>query len=140
MNRQPLIIAVLVGLLGGATFQALTAAQADGCGIGAAGQLRTTLYFGTSRPTGAVSELEWQIFVRDEVTTRFPDGLTVWDAHGQWKAPSGDIAQERSKVLLIVHPDTTKARGSITDVIGRYRKVFEQQSVLWETSKVCVSM
>lgn len=140
MNRQPLILALLVGILGGGTFQALTSAQADGCGIGAAGQLRTTLYFGTSRPTGAVSELEWQIFVRDEVTTRFPDGLTVWDAHGQWKAPKGNIEQERSKVLLIVHPDSQKARASVMDVIERYRKVFEQQSVLWETSKVCVTM
>ena len=61
----------------------------------AAAQLRTTLYFGTTRPTGAVSELEWQMFLRDEVTQRFPDGLTVWDAQGQWKAPKGTIDQER---------------------------------------------
>ena len=38
-------------------------------------QLRTTLYFGLARPKGSVSELEWQIFLRDEVTGRFPEGL-----------------------------------------------------------------
>jgi hypothetical protein len=31
-------------------------------------QIRTTLYFGLSRPKGSISELEWQIFLRDEVT------------------------------------------------------------------------
>lgn len=78
--------------------------------------------------------------MRDEVTTRFPEGLTVWDAHGQWKGPGGETAQERSKVLLIVHADSDKARGSAQDVITRYRKAFDQQSVLWETAQVRVAM
>ena len=45
------------------------------CGTSAA-QLRTTLYFGLARPKGSVTELEWQIFLRDQVTSRFPEGLT----------------------------------------------------------------
>ncbi|PYR81391.1 MAG: hypothetical protein DMF87_05460 [Acidobacteria bacterium] len=28
------------------------------------------------------SELEWQLFLRDEVKSRFPEGLIVWDAEG----------------------------------------------------------
>src|SRR5918993_5826829 len=76
------------------------------CGATSAPQLRTTLYFGLARPKGAVTELEWQIFLRDEVTKRFPEGLTVWEAQGQWRTPAGTIDQERSKVLLLVHPDT----------------------------------
>ena len=59
------------------------------CGAPAAAQLRTTLYFGLSRPNGSVSELEWQIFLRDEVTKRFPEGFTVWEAQGQWRTPAG---------------------------------------------------
>src|SRR5215203_4826270 len=78
------------------------------CGTSAP-QLRTTLYFGLARPKGSVSELEWQVFLRDEVTRRFPDGLTVWEADGQWRTPGGTIDHERSKVLLLVHPDTTQA-------------------------------
>src|SRR6185295_13718600 len=103
--------------------------------VGLAAQVRTTLYFGSARPKGSVSELEWQLFLRDEVTTRFPEGLTVWDAEGQWRAPKGTIEHERSKVLLLVHPDTGPARQSVQDVIDRYRKAFDQQSVLWETSR-----
>ena len=109
------------------------------CGASTAAQVRTTLYFGSARPKGSVSELEWQIFLRDEVTSRFPDGLTVWDAEGQWRAPQGALEHERTKVLLLVHPDTPAARESVQAVIDHYRKAFDQQSVLWETSRVCVA-
>jgi hypothetical protein len=108
------------------------------CGS-ASSQVRTTLYFGLQRPDGSVSELEWQIFLRDEVTSRFPDGLTVWEAEGQWKSANGVISHERSKVLLLVHPDTRAARESVQQVIDRYRKGFDQQSVLWESARVCAA-
>jgi hypothetical protein len=107
------------------------------CGTPAAMQVRTTLYFGLARPKGAVTELEWQLFLRDEVTKRFPDGLTVWEAEGQWRTPAGSIDHEQSKVLLLVHADTAAARQSVLDVIEAYRKTFEQQSVLWESARVC---
>jgi hypothetical protein len=51
-----------------------------------------------------VSELEWQIFLRDEVTRRFPEGLTASEAEGQWRTPAGSIDHEQSKVRLLVHP------------------------------------
>lgn len=102
-------------------------------------QLRTTLYFGLARPKGSVSELEWQMFLRDEVTSRFPEGLTVWDADGQWRNAGGTIDHENSKVLLLVHPDSTVARAAVQSVIERYRRTFEQESVLWETARVCVA-
>jgi Protein of unknown function (DUF3574) len=107
------------------------------CGTSAAPQVRTTLYFGLARPKGAVTELEWQLFLRDEVTSRFPAGLTVWEAEGQWRTPAGGIDHEQSKVLLLVHPDTAEARQSVVAVIEAYRKTFEQQSVLWESARVC---
>lgn len=132
---------ILLGAAGGYAFseQRQAPAVADTvCGSATQSQVRTTLYFGMSRPTGAVSELEWQLFLRDEVTPRFPDGLTVWDAQGQWKGKNG-IEQERSKVLLLVHPDAASARTSLLELIERYRKKFDQESVLWETARVCVA-
>jgi len=109
------------------------------CGAASISQVRTTLYFGLARPKGAVTKLEWQIFLRDEVTKRFPEGLTVWDAEGQWRSPTASIDHEQSKVLLLVHPDTAAARQSVLAVIETYRKTFEQQSVLWENARVCVA-
>lgn len=142
-----IIVAGVVGTIGGAAAgsaiqpAAVTpqAASPSVCGNSSSAQVRTTLYFSTTRPTGAVSELEWQLFLRDEVTTRFPDGLTVWDAEGQWKNPSGRIAHDTSKILLVVHPDTAKARTSVQELIETYRKLFEQESVMRETAIVCVS-
>ena len=109
------------------------------CGASATAQLRTTLYFGLARPKGSVSELEWQVFLRDEVTARFPDGLTVWDANGQWRRSDGQVDHEGSKVLLLVHPDTAAASASVQAVIARYRQKFDQESVLWETARVCIA-
>lgn len=120
---------------------AAPATAANGqCGAASAAQLRTTLYFGLARPKGSVSELEWQLFLRDEVTARFPEGLTVWEANGQWRHPgNGQIEHEGSKVLLLVHPDTAAARSAVQAVIAQYRQKFEQESVLWETANVCVA-
>ena len=127
-----------MGLLAGSTWQTHAAQTRNdpACGAASTPQVRTTLYFGTSRPKGSVSELEWQLFLRDEVTPRFPAGLTVWDAHGQWQS-QGAIGHERTKVLLLVHADAPAARESVQAVINRYRKAFDQESVLWETARVC---
>jgi len=132
-----------VGCLAGARVPPAVGAQgstvAMDCGTTSAAQVRTTLYFGLARPKGSVSELEWQIFLRDEVTKRFPEGLTVWEAEGQWRSPAGTIDHEQSKVLLLVHPDAPAARQSVQAVIEAYRKTFEQESVLWESARVCVA-
>jgi Protein of unknown function (DUF3574) len=109
------------------------------CGAASNSQLRTTLYFGLARPKGSVSELEWQMFLHDEVTARFPAGLTVWEAAGQWRGADGVVDHEHSKVLLLVHPDTAAARDAVQMVAARYRKMFDQQSVLWESAEVCAA-
>jgi hypothetical protein len=131
------------GLAAGGRLQSPVGAQGFAvvmdCGASSAPQVRTTLYFGLARPKGSVTELEWQLFLRDEVTKRFPDGLTVWEAEGQWRTPAGSIDHEQSKVLLLVHPDTAAARQAVQAVIEAYRKTFEQQSVLWENARVCVA-
>lgn len=142
MRSIAVLVALGAGVFGGAAFQSFVTAQQahpEQCGEMSAPQLRTTMYFGTARPKGTVSELEWQIFLRDVVTTRFPEGLTAWEAHGQWRAAGGSIDQERTKVLLLVHPDSAVARASILEVISQYRRAFDQQSVLWETARVCTA-
>jgi hypothetical protein len=140
-NRIALAVVFALGLAAGGGISTVLAQRRapEECGTATAAQVRTTLYCGSARPKGSVSELEWQLFLRDEVTARFPGGLTVWDAEGQWRAPQGSIEHEKTKVLLLVHADTAAARQSVLALIDRYRKVFDQQSVLWETSRVCVA-
>ena len=93
-------------------FKPRDSAVTTDCGASSAPRIRTTLYFGLSRLRRYLSELEWQIFLRDEVTKRFADGLTVWQAEGQWQNPAGGIDREQSKVLLLVHADTASGAAS----------------------------
>jgi hypothetical protein len=81
-----------------------------------------TLYFGKAKPDGVVTEAEWQLFLREEVTPRFP-GFTHWEAHGSWK----DVPEE-THVLQIVHPPGREA--DIAAIMEAYKKRFAQEAVL----------
>lgn len=101
--------------------------------------VRTTLYFGLTHAGGAISERQWQRFLRDEVTSRFPQGFTVWEALGQWRRADGSITREPSKVLLIVHPETAAVREALSGLVTAYRQLYDQESVLWEEAEVCAA-
>jgi hypothetical protein len=122
-----------------APVQAQAPAAAPACGPMGAAYMRTNLYFGLNRKGGSISETQWRAFLRDVVTPQFPQGLTVWEAGGQWRRDDGAIVKERSKVLLLVHDDTPAVRASLEDIVERYKKSFAQQSVLWETARVCAA-
>jgi hypothetical protein len=100
---------------------------------------RTTLYFGLARPAGTISEKQWKTFVREEVTARFPQGFTIWEAHGQWRGADGRISRERAKVLLLVHENTAAVRDTLAGLVESYKRAFQQESVLWETAMVCAA-
>jgi len=89
------------------------------------------LYFGRTIPGGGtVSDADWEDFLRRVVTPRFPDGLTVWSAEGQWRDGSGAIVSEKSFVLELLHPDDRAVDAAIEEIIARYREMFRQESVL----------
>src|ERR1017187_8134295 len=78
------------GIVVGAVTVHVATAQAvavRSCGS-AASQLRTTLYFGGARPKGSVSELEWQLFLRDEVTQK---ELPLQFADGSFRARTAEV-------------------------------------------------
>jgi hypothetical protein len=93
--------------------------------------VRSELYFGRLRPDGTVvSDAEWRTFVAEEITPRFPDGFTVFDALGQYRGRDGQIVSEPTKVLLIVHGPDARRRGSVQELRDLYRRLFQQESVL----------
>jgi hypothetical protein len=98
--------------------------------------IRDTLYFGFSKPGGAVSAQEWQAFVDAEVTPRFPDGLTQWPAQGQWREKEKDVLKEESRVLEIVHLPGNDADEKIQAIRNAYKKQFSQSSVLRVSERV----
>lgn len=88
------------------------------------------LYFGLSTFQGPVTRAQWDNFLKKEVTPRFPDGLTVLNAQGQWKNAQGTIGKEPTKVLILVHPDTVAEDQAVQALIDIYKKEFHQESVM----------
>jgi hypothetical protein len=78
----------------------------------------------------ALSKHAWNAFLRDAVTPRFPDGFTVFDSYGQWRAPDAKkIGRERSKMIEIAAVDTPEMRKNVEELASLYRARFHQQSV-----------
>jgi hypothetical protein len=111
-------------------------------GPGAKLWLRTGLYFGQSRPDGSlISEAEWERFLAEDVTPRFPAGLTVTHAHGQWGAV-GSIVREHSRIVVVIYPSERAEESSLLlEAIRRaYVAQFAQDSVMREdAAPVCAS-
>ena len=94
---------------------------------------RTELFFGTAKPDGSeVTIGEFQQFVDDKITPRFPDGLTLLRGLGQFRGSNGVIVQERSLLLILLYPVETRQDSSqkIEQIREAYKKLFQQESVL----------
>ena len=86
-----------------------------------------------------VTDEAWTDFLASEVTPRFPDGLTVLDASGQWRSDNDVILRERSKGLLILAPPDGDARVRVDEVADAYTSRFRQDSVLISMKESCVT-
>ena len=88
----------------------------------------------------AVSESQWGRFVDQEIMARFPEGLTVYDAGGQWRdRASNKILRERSKVVQIVLPGHDDDMTRLSEIAETYKARFKQQSVITIVRPACVS-
>lgn len=87
-----------------------------------------------------VSESAWRRFVAREITPRFPDGLTVSDALGQWRDPdNGRIVRESSKRVEIVLPGHSDDAARLDAIVSAYKRQFHQRSVELVVQSACVS-
>jgi hypothetical protein len=94
--------------------------------------LRTELFFGMDKPTGGtVSDDEWQKFIAEVVTPRFPEGFTVDDALGQY-LDGKTLVREKSKQLILIYPRKFRSLSSrkIEEIRSAYIRSFDQKSVL----------
>lgn len=87
-----------------------------------------------------VSEQAWARFVARELTPRFPDGLTITDAVGQWRNPtSGRAVQEPTKQVEIVLPGKDDDEARLEAVVAAYKRDFSQHSVVVIVRTACVA-
>ena len=85
----------------------------------------------------AVSDEGWRRFVDEEVTPRFPGGLSVADVSGQYRDNSGAIVREQSKQLMIVTQGTSADEARLTAIRDAYKRRFQQEAVLLIEAPVC---
>jgi hypothetical protein len=87
-----------------------------------------------------VSETQFLNFLDREITPRFPDGLTVYDARGQYRdSERNRIVREPSKVVMIVLPGNPEDMTRLNEIADAYKKRFRQQSVGIVLRQACVS-
>jgi hypothetical protein len=137
MNRSGIWLACLAFLAAQIT---VASAQGLSCTLPQKPMLEIDLLFGrnVSGRLG-VTDKRWTAFLAREVTPRFPDGLTVFDAYGQWRdGKRKTIVREQSKIVRIITTDAD-AQAKIDAVVEAYKRRFHQQSVGVVTRPACVS-
>ncbi|QRG07119.1 DUF3574 domain-containing protein [Xanthobacter dioxanivorans] len=134
-------LAVLVALPAARAEEAAPAVLKPGTSVV---MIETKLLFGLASADGSgVSEQEWTRFLAEEVTSRFPDGLTVVAAYGQVKGEAhgtAQVVQENMRLVLIYHPDTPDAARRLDEIRRLYSERFHQWGVLQVTNAVRVTL
>ena len=138
--RTPIILtAATVGVL---VLLAAPGSRADAppCPAGTERFVEYRLFFGRSRDgVEVVTDAEWRAFLAEEITPRFPDGLTVVDAAGQWRGPSGTIERERAKMLIVLAAPGEEGMRGTGEIAEAYKRTFGQSAVLRAVTSACAS-
>ncbi len=93
--------------------------------------LADRLFCGLSIPGGGeVAEADWRAFVAEEVTPRFPDGLTIWRAEGQWRGADGAIVREPTLIIEVLHQHDVRIDRKIIEIAEAYKTRFRQEAVM----------
>ena len=103
--------------------------------------LQADLFFGRDiAARSRVSRAQWSDFLGREVTRRFPNGLTVFAAFGEWRdTGSRRITREPSFVVRVIAAETPETMEGLTQIRSAYMQRFHQQSVGLTLSTTCAS-
>ena len=132
--RPFLAIVLTSAFVGGAQ------AQSGECRTGKPQQVAELMFGRKIGDRIAVSEAAWARFVDREITPRFPDGLSIIDARGQWRDTARNkIVREPSKLVQIVLPGKAEDDQRLAEIADAYKKKFQQQSVGIIVRAACVA-
>lgn len=95
--------------------------------------IRTELYFGRNITGGGeVSKKEFDKFLAESITPRFPEGLTVLGARGQFLNSNGEVEREGAVVVILLYSVTVREEKQIKidEIREEYKARFRQLSVL----------
>jgi hypothetical protein len=111
---------------------------APACQSGSNLMNRVELIFGARWKGGPITPNMWKRFLAEEVTPRFPDGLSTFDIKGQWRNAKGQIVKLPSRILLIWYSPAPDASAKIDAIRDAFNKRFDQESVMRIDGVNCV--
>jgi hypothetical protein len=95
------------------------------------GEVSDRLFFGRNIPGGGeVSDSAWNVFLAEEITPRFPNGLTLWRAEGQWANSDKQLIRENVFVVELFHKYEARIDSLLEVIAENYRIRFKQEAVL----------
>ena len=90
------------------------------------GVLSDRLFCGLSIPGGGtVTQQELDAFVLEVVEPRFPQGFTIWRAHGRWRGGGEEVM-----VIEILRPYEERLDRAVGEIAEEYRRRFRQEAVM----------
>lgn len=132
---------VLTIIAGCALALAAGPAAAQSCRLPQKPMVEAQLMFG--RNIGGklgVTDARWARFLEGEIVPRFPNGLTVLDAAGQWREPGSQrLIREPSKMVIVLAAEDEALQGKIDAIVDEYKRRFRQDSVGVVIRGACVS-
>ena len=133
MIRLACLLAVLglAGCAGGTRFASCPAGQEP---------LRTAQLFLGGAAQGRLSDAALHRFVREEISPRFPQGVTVIDGGRQWAGPQNRLLRQAAKVVTIVLPSRGDAGARVEAVRAAYKARFRQETPPPLTQSACLAI
>lgn len=93
--------------------------------------IQVDLFFGRNiGGTVGVTQEQFQAFVDQAITPRFPLGLTSFDANGKFLSSDGTLVREPAEVVSLIIEDTEANEAAIDTIVSEYKQQFQQESVL----------
>jgi hypothetical protein len=94
--------------------------------------IREEWTFGSDIPGGGtVTESDWQRFLAEVVTPRFPNGFSVSNGYGQYRMKNGEIVKEKNWVVVVYFTGwSPEHERAIEEVLETYKRWFRQESVM----------
>ena len=135
-----MLAALVLAALPAAAQRADAPALGLSCSASARPLARVELMFGANRKSArSIADWEWRAFLADEVTPRFPDGLTVLAGYGQWRNAEKRLVREAMRMVVILYAPSADSEAAIEAIRAAYRTRFGQESVMRIDSAACVS-
>ncbi|WP_349644249.1 DUF3574 domain-containing protein [Rhodopseudomonas sp. BR0M22] len=139
--RKRNMMRLLIACVSAATLAGCAALPGPACLPPSQPMLAAELAFG--RNIGdrlGVSDAEFTRFTAEEITPRFPEGLTVVDGAGQWRdSERGAIVREKAKLVTLVFAEDPAKRAALSAIAEAYKQRFKQQAVMISVRPSCVS-